>query len=484
MFDGGHWATVFIIHVRILPGVVAPPVLVCGTVVTLSNRTMPFRTPAGEHPRGGSRSRSHILSPENEQERKRVGSAKRRLDMNDDGDDAKSVHQLRSGGPQALDGKASLRTSVPEISPPQTPNSRRETKRRRSVASSTASSVHSGRSVASSTASPVHHSGTDRPALAEATTGRSETSLGKLTETFYEMLQATHGGTLDLNGVATELNVQKRRVYDITNVLEGIGLIEKKSKNQIQWKGASGREKFEALQAELAQLEENELILDAHREVMMKQMSMMMRDEHNKSMTYVDLNELTDMGILPDQALVGIRAPAGTRLEVPDPDFAAVPGRKRFEVYLKSFQGPMDIRFTQQPAKSTVALPGQVRVDPAVNSNFYGPPSPVKMSPSKRMALQSSPNKRLIQDDDTALAEYCAAHGIDAMLNTSFASTADDYGSHAAERHPGSLVHQQPSDHLLSYASTDMDILMQDSSMFRDTDPFHGVLETDSLNQF
>ena len=29
---------------------------------------------------------------------------------------------------------------------------------------------------------------------------------------------------------------QKRRIYDITNVLEGIGLIEKKSKNSIQWR--------------------------------------------------------------------------------------------------------------------------------------------------------------------------------------------------------------------------------------------------------
>lgn len=29
---------------------------------------------------------------------------------------------------------------------------------------------------------------------------------------------------------------QKRRIYDITNVLEGIDLIEKKSKNSIQWK--------------------------------------------------------------------------------------------------------------------------------------------------------------------------------------------------------------------------------------------------------
>jgi len=40
-----------------------------------------------------------------------------------------------------------------------------------------------------------------------------------------------------LNPTAEQLTVKKRRIYDITNVLEGIGLIEKKSKNNIQWKG-------------------------------------------------------------------------------------------------------------------------------------------------------------------------------------------------------------------------------------------------------
>ena len=35
---------------------------------------------------------------------------------------------------------------------------------------------------------------------------------------------------------------QKRRIYDITNVLEGIGLIEKRNKNCIKWKVSLGRE--------------------------------------------------------------------------------------------------------------------------------------------------------------------------------------------------------------------------------------------------
>ena len=47
------------------------------------------------------------------------------------------------------------------------------------------------------------------------------------------------------------MQVQKRRIYDITNVLEGVGLIEKKSKNNILWKPAvpSGAEDVEDQQA-------------------------------------------------------------------------------------------------------------------------------------------------------------------------------------------------------------------------------------------
>lgn len=38
------------------------------------------------------------------------------------------------------------------------------------------------------------------------------------------------------------LNVQKRRIYDITNVLEGIGLIQKEYKNNIKWCGPDAKD--------------------------------------------------------------------------------------------------------------------------------------------------------------------------------------------------------------------------------------------------
>ena len=82
---------------------------------------------------------------------------------------------------------------------------------------------------------------------------RFEKSLGLLTTRFVTLLQEAEDGVLDLKVVrrlpspnkteilsaqaADTLNVrQKRRIYDITNVLEGIGLIEKRNKNCIKWK--------------------------------------------------------------------------------------------------------------------------------------------------------------------------------------------------------------------------------------------------------
>lgn len=49
-------------------------------------------------------------------------------------------------------------------------------------------------------------------------------------------MEDSNDGVVDLNVASEKLEVQKRRIYDITNVLEGIGILEKKSKNNIQWK--------------------------------------------------------------------------------------------------------------------------------------------------------------------------------------------------------------------------------------------------------
>lgn len=61
------------------------------------------------------------------------------------------------------------------------------------------------------------------------TGSRYDTSLGLLTKKFVDLLEATDDGIIDLNVASVQLNVQKRRIYDVVNVLEGIGILEKVS---------------------------------------------------------------------------------------------------------------------------------------------------------------------------------------------------------------------------------------------------------------
>jgi hypothetical protein len=65
---------------------------------------------------------------------------------------------------------------------------------------------------------------------------RKDNSLHAITSKFLCLIEESEDGVLDLNEVSQKLKVQKRRIYDITNVLEGIGLIQKQSKNTILWK--------------------------------------------------------------------------------------------------------------------------------------------------------------------------------------------------------------------------------------------------------
>ena len=64
-----------------------------------------------------------------------------------------------------------------------------------------------------------------------------------LTLRFIELLKKAPNQTLDLNRAVDKLGVQKRRIYDITNVLEGINLIQKNGKNHISWIGPDSTNK-------------------------------------------------------------------------------------------------------------------------------------------------------------------------------------------------------------------------------------------------
>lgn len=53
------------------------------------------------------------------------------------------------------------------------------------------------------------------------------------------LIKSKENFILDINEATRELEVQKRRIYDITNVLEGIGYIQKIHKNKMKWIGGT-----------------------------------------------------------------------------------------------------------------------------------------------------------------------------------------------------------------------------------------------------
>lgn len=75
----------------------------------------------------------------------------------------------------------------------------------------------------------------DCPISPAAKKKRYDTSLCLVTRRLSEMLQSSSDRVVDLNAVAKALSVPKRRLYDVSNVLEGIALARKTSKNHIEW---------------------------------------------------------------------------------------------------------------------------------------------------------------------------------------------------------------------------------------------------------
>uniref|UniRef100_A0A674HG36 E2F transcription factor 4 n=1 Tax=Taeniopygia guttata TaxID=59729 RepID=A0A674HG36_TAEGU len=179
---------------------------------------------------------------------------------------------------------------------------------------------------------------------------RHEKSLGLLTTKFVSLLQEAKDGVLDLKLAADTLAVrQKRRIYDITNVLEGIGLIEKKSKNSIQWKGVgpgcNTREiahKLIELKADIEDLEQREQELEQQK--MWVQQSIKNVTEDMQNSPYVTHEDICKC--FTGDTLLVIRAPSGTRLEVPVPE--GLNGQKKYQIHLKSTSGPIDVLLVKQ----------------------------------------------------------------------------------------------------------------------------------------
>ncbi|XP_043086271.1 transcription factor E2F1 isoform X2 [Puntigrus tetrazona] len=210
------------------------------------------------------------------------------------------------------------------------------------------------------------------PRVPKAATEKSryDTSLNLTTKRFLDLLAQSPDGVVDLNWASQVLDVQKRRIYDITNVLEGIHLISKKSKNNIQWLGnridGASVARFQALQREVSELTEAEEKLDELVNKCSLQLRLLTEDTHNKKLGYVRCQDLRNTVNPPDQIIMVIRAPPETQMQVSEPS-------EGYQISLKSSKGPIDVFLC--PEDSSGVCSPVTDCSPAKSSNQSPPQS-------------------------------------------------------------------------------------------------------------
>eukprot|EP00055_Hartaetosiga_balthica_P012874 m.63891 g.63891 ORF g.63891 m.63891 type:complete len:645 (+) comp8092_c0_seq1:482-2416(+) len=170
------------------------------------------------------------------------------------------------------------------------------------------------------------------------------TALVDLTKRFYEMLKSLcDGDTLDLNEAAKDLHIQKRRIYDITNVMEGVGLIEKRVKNKIVWSCARKQSPaFLSLKNEVDALsDEEQNLLYAKNELL--QSMKFLRDNADASMKFVSNSDVHNSYLHHLRETYIVQASSQTQIDARYPcDEMNAAGTNSWTVQLFDMEGKLD----------------------------------------------------------------------------------------------------------------------------------------------
>jgi E2F/DP family winged-helix DNA-binding domain/E2F transcription factor CC-MB domain len=287
-------------------------------------------------------------------------------------------------------------TASDEHSCPMTPLSAHELVANNLLPTPSASSCSDKTATSPDSLNPLEDSGFRRSAARIGTPSpvgqsRYDSSLGLLTQKFVQVLKSCPGTSLDLNRAASELGVQKRRIYDITNVLEGIGLIQKEGKNRVSWNcdpnvdlsrapdagpsleaegsitpiqsGSSLTARLEDYKKHVEAVSNEERGIDEYMDFLKHNSSQFSLDKNAKGKQskeplrpnylpnnvvdakpymYVRYSDVSGLPMYNNDTVIGVRVPMRTNLEVPASDT----DNRRFQLFLSSTKGqdePKDV---------------------------------------------------------------------------------------------------------------------------------------------
>ncbi|XP_070412179.1 transcription factor E2F5 isoform X3 [Nothobranchius furzeri] len=284
-----------------------------------------------------------------------------------------------------------------------------------------------------------------------STPTRHEKSLGLLTMKFVCLLQETKDGVLDLKVAADSLAVkQKRRIYDITNVLEGVGLIEKKNKNVIQWRGQDRNSQTQevlgqvkALKAQISELETQEKELDEQSAWLEENIKHLNHDPVTSAYKFVTHEDICSA--FGEDTLVAIVAPSGTQLEVPLPK-TQKSGQRKYQVNLRSHSAPIQVTLMSRGSDSVpVVLPLPPTDDICLMPTPPSTPASLQRLPLLNSACSTSTTTPLYCSQDSICSDHqMVLLDLDEVLTA--AATSGDDEEMDCHLQPGAMLEQHQID--------------------------------------
>ncbi|KAH3767801.1 transcription factor E2F [Pelomyxa schiedti] len=150
-------------------------------------------------------------------------------------------------------------------------------------------------------------------------------------------------GFVELNQAAAALGVQKRRIYDITNVLEGLGMLEKNFKNHVHCSvkispDPTTGEQIPQIKREIDDLKAQEAELDTQLTNLHQNLQAFLADPNTMRYAYVTRENILQSPKLKDKSFLIARPTDGNLLvtvQVP-PSGAPSPVQEQYPVTFTS----------------------------------------------------------------------------------------------------------------------------------------------------
>ena len=158
---------------------------------------------------------------------------------------------------------------------------------------------------------------------------KRENSLGQLTKNFIQYIKKKGRVNININDLVKDLSVKKRRIYDITNVLQGIGYIEKNGKNEIIWIKTSNINNskcipkkyltnYNNLKIELENLKKEDKDFDDILNKFREEFSIMSQKKDFPKYGYITYNDISNLSKNDKSNFIIIKAAKGSIINVID----------------------------------------------------------------------------------------------------------------------------------------------------------------------